>query len=74
MTLPRIPGDLDDDGPRIRLRPTTPMTVPTIQDEPESRPGGIPLYVWVIAAVLIAIPVGRVLGRRGGRDWTCCPS
>ena len=26
--------------------------------EPESRPGGIPLYVWVIAAVLLAIPVG----------------
>ena len=36
--------------------------VPTIQDEPESRPGGIPLYVWVIAAVLLAIPVGRAWG------------
>ena len=32
------------------------------QDEPESRPGGIPLYVWVIAAVLVAIPVGLVWG------------
>jgi DAACS family dicarboxylate/amino acid:cation (Na+ or H+) symporter len=31
-------------------------------EEPESRPGGIPLYVWVIAAVLIAIPVGRAWG------------
>ena len=40
----------------------TPDELPTIQDEPESRPGGIPLYVWVIAAVLIAIPVGRVWG------------
>ena len=37
-------------------------SLPEMQDEPESRPGGIPLYVWVIAAVLIAIPVGRALG------------
>jgi Na+/H+-dicarboxylate symporter len=36
--------------------------LPVIQDEPESRPGGIPLYVWVIAAVLIAIPVGAAWG------------
>jgi DAACS family dicarboxylate/amino acid:cation (Na+ or H+) symporter len=28
------------------------------QDEPESRPGGLPLYVWVIAAVVVAVPVG----------------
>ena len=39
-----------------------PEGLPEIQDEPESRPGGIPLYVWVIAAVLVAIPVGRVWG------------
>ncbi len=38
------------------------MMCPTIQEEPESRPGGIPLYVWVVAAVLLAIPVGRVWG------------
>ncbi|SIO64814.1 dicarboxylate/amino acid:cation (Na+ or H+) symporter, DAACS family [Singulisphaera sp. GP187] len=31
-------------------------------DEPESRPGGIPLYVWVIAAVFLAIPVGLYWG------------
>ncbi|MHB1558417.1 MAG: dicarboxylate/amino acid:cation symporter [Isosphaeraceae bacterium] len=36
--------------------------LPAIQDEPESRPGGIPLYVWVLAAVLLAIPVGKVWG------------
>jgi Na+/H+-dicarboxylate symporter len=36
--------------------------VPTIQDEPDSRPGGIPLYVWVIVAVLVAIPVGLTWG------------
>ncbi len=41
-----------------------PEGLPEIQDEPESRPGGIPLYVWVIAAVLIAIPVGRALGNQ----------
>ena len=32
--------------------------LPPIQDEPESRPGGIPLYVWVLVAVALAIPVG----------------
>lgn len=31
-------------------------------DEPESRPGGIPLYVWVVAAVILAIPVGLFWG------------
>jgi DAACS family dicarboxylate/amino acid:cation (Na+ or H+) symporter len=31
-------------------------------EENESRPGGIPLYVWVIVAVLIAIPVGAAWG------------
>jgi DAACS family dicarboxylate/amino acid:cation (Na+ or H+) symporter len=41
---------------------TTAEDIPQIQDEPESRPGGIPLYVWVIAAVLVAIPVGRTWG------------
>ncbi len=31
-------------------------------EEIESRPGGIPLYLWVIAAVLVAIPVGAAWG------------
>lgn len=31
---------------------------PLPQDEPESRPGGVPLYVWVLLAVVLAIPVG----------------
>ena len=35
---------------------------PVPQDEPESRPGGLPLYVWVILAVAIAIPVGLFWG------------
>ena len=34
-----------------------------VADEPESRPGGIPLYVWVIGAALLAIPVGLFVPR-----------
>jgi Na+/H+-dicarboxylate symporter len=40
----------------------SPDEMPTIQDEPESRPGGIPLWVWVLVAVVVAIPVGRAWG------------
>jgi Na+/H+-dicarboxylate symporter len=32
-----------------------------IADEPESRPGGIPLYVWVIGAAVVAVPLGMYL-------------
>lgn len=35
---------------------------PPVQDEPESRPGGLPLYVWVVAAVILAIPLGYFWG------------
>ncbi|GAC1464771.1 MAG: dicarboxylate/amino acid:cation symporter [Isosphaeraceae bacterium] len=31
---------------------------PEPSEEPESRPGGIPLYVWVLGAVALAVPVG----------------
>ena len=34
----------------------------TVADDPESRPGGIPLYVWVVAAAVIAVPVGYFWG------------
>jgi DAACS family dicarboxylate/amino acid:cation (Na+ or H+) symporter len=39
---------------------TTPdlETIPPVTDEPESRPGGVPLYVWVVIAVVLAIPAG----------------
>jgi Na+/H+-dicarboxylate symporter len=30
----------------------------TVSDEPESRPGGVPLFVWVIGAAILAVPVG----------------
>jgi Na+/H+-dicarboxylate symporter len=35
----------------------------TVAPEPESRPGGVPLYVWVLVAVALAIPVGLVWGK-----------
>jgi DAACS family dicarboxylate/amino acid:cation (Na+ or H+) symporter len=34
----------------------------TVADDPESRPGGIPLYVWVVAAAILAVPVGLAWG------------
>jgi len=41
----------------------------TIADDPESRPGGIPLYVWVIGAAALAVPVGLYLPKFvGGVD------
>lgn len=38
--------------------------LPAVQDEPESRPGGIPLYVWVLIAVGLAIPAGLLFGEQ----------
>ena len=38
------------------------VSPPEFQDEPESRPGGLPLYAWVILAVVVAIPVGIFWG------------
>jgi DAACS family dicarboxylate/amino acid:cation (Na+ or H+) symporter len=40
---------------------------PGVADEPESRPGGVPLYVWVIGAVVLAIPVGLAWGEGAAR-------
>ncbi len=39
----------------------------TVADDPESRPGGIPLYVWVIAAAVLAVPVGLAWGKGASR-------
>jgi DAACS family dicarboxylate/amino acid:cation (Na+ or H+) symporter len=39
-----------------------PARPPIAEDEPESRIGGLPLYVWVIVAVLLAIPAGVIFG------------
>jgi Na+/H+-dicarboxylate symporter len=38
-----------------------------VADEPESRPGGVPLYVWVIGAVVLAIPAGLAWGEGAAR-------
>jgi DAACS family dicarboxylate/amino acid:cation (Na+ or H+) symporter len=42
--------------------PPEDLAVQAVADDPESRPGGIPLYVWVIAAVVLAIPLGLLWG------------
>ena len=41
----------------------------TVADEPESRPGGVPLYVWVILAAILAVPFGLYVDPKlGGID------
>ena len=45
----------------------------TVADDPESRPGGIPLYVWVVAAALLAIPVGYFWGE-GAKSLDLLPN
>lgn len=44
--------------------PASEPSAPGPADEPESRPGGVPLYVWVLIAVALAIPAGMLLGAR----------
>lgn len=41
--------------------PSEPLPPETESDE--IRPGGLPLYVWVVIAVAVAIPAGLLLGR-----------
>ncbi len=60
MTLPENPSH---DG--------QPDSAPVVQEEPESRPGGVPLYVWVIAAVVVAIPVGVLCGEARSVSSSC---
>src|SRR5208337_928530 len=48
-------------------QPTRPRRLRTLQHRPSrtsrrARPGGVPLYVWVIAAVVLAIPLGLLWG------------
>jgi len=50
----------NDQSPSVETDNT--IGAPVVEDEPESRPGGLPLYVWVIAAVVIAIPIGLFMG------------
>ncbi len=46
---------------------TETSTVPIVADEPESRPGGVPLYVWVLGALVLAIPIGLMMGESAER-------
>lgn len=39
-----------------------PDSPPLPTDEPDVRPGGLPLYLWVVLAVALAVPVGLALG------------
>ena len=48
------------------IDPSADEPVPPAADEPESRPGGLPLYVWVLGAVALAIPCGLALGGDAG--------
>ena len=54
-------GLATDTTPEVPMTLHGPMPEPDT-DEPESRPGGIPLYAWVVAAALLAIPVGLAWG------------
>ena len=53
--------------------PSEDLAVPSVEDEPESRPGGVPLYVWVIAAVVAGDSARAALGRRRDVAWRSCP-
>jgi DAACS family dicarboxylate/amino acid:cation (Na+ or H+) symporter len=46
---------------------TTEVMPEVPQEEPESRPGGVPLYVWVLIAVALAIPAGLYLQEGAAR-------
>ena len=52
--------------PDAPIEPPADVPIPPPADEPESRPGGLPLYVWVLGAVALAIPCGLALGRDAG--------
>lgn len=49
------------------------LGAPPVEDEPESRPGGLPLYVWVLIAVAIAIPIGLYWGE-GAKSLQIIPN
>lgn len=53
------------------LDPT--LGAPPVEDEPESRPGGLPLYVWVLIAVAVAVPLGLMWGE-GAKSLQIVPN
>ncbi|HEV3121733.1 MAG TPA: hypothetical protein VGY53_07515, partial [Isosphaeraceae bacterium] len=48
-------------------QPIEPPPEGHVEEPEESRPGGVPLYVWVILAVILAIPVGLYWGEKAAR-------
>ncbi|AMV36532.1 dicarboxylate/amino acid:cation symporter [Planctomyces sp. SH-PL62] len=54
------PSEFDHDAPQSFQDPVfdPAFGALVVEDEPESRPGGLPLYVWVLIAVGLAIPIG----------------
>src|SRR3954466_2843317 len=49
------------------MLPDEDESLAVVTEEPESRPGGVPLYVWVLGAVALAIPVGLIWGEGATR-------
>jgi DAACS family dicarboxylate/amino acid:cation (Na+ or H+) symporter len=49
---------IEPDAPKPPATPSASI----VEDEPEVRPGGLPLYAWVLMAVALAVPVGMALG------------
>jgi DAACS family dicarboxylate/amino acid:cation (Na+ or H+) symporter len=49
-------------GPQSPVPRDLEMVAPVMLEEPENRPGGLPLSLWVAAAVMLAIPVGLAWG------------
>jgi DAACS family dicarboxylate/amino acid:cation (Na+ or H+) symporter len=56
-TLIRERSTMTESSLRTDSSPPPPMA-----DEPDIRPWGLPLYVWVLIAVVLAVPLGLLLG------------
>ncbi|WP_165073427.1 dicarboxylate/amino acid:cation symporter [Paludisphaera rhizosphaerae] len=69
------PSEYDRDDATNLLNSELDPTIgaPPVEDEPESSLGGLPLYVWVIIAVLIAIPLGWFWGE-GAKSLEIIPN
>lgn len=70
-----MPPTDHDASPSPELDPELDPTfgAPQVEDEPESRPGGLPLYVWVLIAVAVAIPLGMAWGE-GAKSLQIIPN
>lgn len=72
--MPPSEYDRDDDATNLMNAEYDPtIGAPPVEDEPESRPGGLPLYVWVVIAVAVAIPLGLLWGE-GAKSLELIPN